>query len=58
MYQVLIKDGPKGDELEIHSPFSNDLKLDKGSIKKGINTFDSFNLSFLPNNPAFGKLNR
>ena len=56
MYQVLIKDGPKGDELEIHSPFSNDLKLDKGSIKKGINTFDSFNLSFLPNNPAFGKI--
>ncbi|MFS7200565.1 phage tail spike protein [Carnobacterium divergens] len=56
MYQVLIKDGPKGDELEIHSPFSNDLKLDKGGIKKGINTFDSFNLSFLPNNPAFGKI--
>ncbi|TFJ40132.1 hypothetical protein CKN73_07360 [Carnobacterium divergens] len=56
MYQVLIKNGPKGDELEIHSPFSNDLKIDKGSIKKGINTFDSFNLSFLPNNPAFGKI--
>lgn len=56
MYQVLIKNGPKGDELEIHSPFSNDLKLIEGSIKKGINTFDSFNLSFIPNNPAFGKM--
>ena len=41
MYQVLIKNGPKGDELEIHSPFSNDLKLIEGVIKKGINTFDS-----------------
>ncbi len=56
MYQVLIKDGPKGDELEIHSPFSNDLKLEKGSIKKGVNTFDSFEFSFLPNNPSFGRL--
>ncbi|MFS7402240.1 phage tail spike protein [Carnobacterium maltaromaticum] len=56
MYQVLIKNGPKGDELEIHSPFSNDLKLIEGVIKKGINTFDSFNLSFIPNNPAFGKM--
>lgn len=56
MYQVLIKDGPKGDELEIHSPFSNDLKLIKGSVKPGINAFDSFNFSFLPNNPSFGKL--
>ena len=56
MYQVLIKNGPKGDELEIHSPFSNDLKLIEGVIKKGINTFNSFNLSFIPNNPAFGKM--
>lgn len=56
MYQVLIKNGPKGDEIEIHSPFSNDLKLIEGSIKKGINTFDSFNLSFSAYNPAFGKM--
>lgn len=56
MYQVLIKNGPKGDELEIHSPFSNELKLIGGVIKKGLNTFDNFNLSFLPNNPAYGKM--
>lgn len=56
MYQVLIKNSPKGDELEIHSPFSNDLKLIKGSVKPGINAFDSFDFSFLPNNPSFGKL--
>ncbi|TFI86073.1 hypothetical protein CKN72_11000, partial [Carnobacterium divergens] len=56
MYQVLIKNSPKGDELEIHSPFSNDLKLTKGSVKPGINAFDSFDFSFLPNNPSFGKL--
>ncbi|TFJ76311.1 phage tail spike protein [Carnobacterium maltaromaticum] len=56
MYQVLIKNNPKGDELEIHSSFSNDLKLVGGVIKKGLNTFDNFNLSFLPNNPAYGKM--
>lgn len=54
MYRVVISND--GNETEIHSPYTNDLKLLVGIIKKGINTFESFDFSILPNNPGIGKL--
>lgn len=55
MYQVKIYNG--NDVTEIHSPYPNKIKLLEGSnIKKGINTFDSFEFSLLPDNPGFQKL--
>ena len=58
MYQVLIKDGPKGDELEIHSPFSNALKLDKGSIKKSLIRLIALIYLFYQITQLLEKLNR
>jgi len=55
MYQVKIYNN--GTETEIHSPKPNRIKVLEGSnIKKGINTFESFELSILPDNPGFQKL--
>lgn len=54
MYLVTIVND--GIETDIHTPYSDDLKLLSGSIKKGINTFDSFDFSFLPNNPGAYKM--
>ncbi|GGN54817.1 phage tail spike protein [Oceanobacillus indicireducens] len=54
MYKVtIINDGV---ETVIHSPHTDDLKLETGIIKKEINKIDSFNMSFFLNNPAYGKL--
>ncbi len=54
MYKVSIFN----DEIEtvIHSPHTNDLKLEAGTINKEINKIDSFDISFYMNNPAYGKL--
>lgn len=54
MYRVTIVNG--GTITEIHSPYTNGLKLESGSIQKEINKIDSFNMSFYQNNPAYGKL--
>lgn len=54
MYKVtMINDGV---ETIIHSPHTNDLKLETGTIKKEINKIDSFGMTFFLNNPAHGKL--
>ena len=54
MYKVSIFN----DDIEtvIHSPHSNELKLETGIIKKEINKIDSFSIGFHMNNPAYGKL--
>ena len=54
MYRVSIFND--GVETVIHSPHSNELKLETGTIKKEVNKIDSFNMSFHLNNPAYGKL--
>lgn len=54
MYRVTIINNDV--ETVIHSPDTNDLKLEEGSIKKEINKIDSFSMSFFQNNPAHGKL--
>lgn len=54
MYKVtIINDGV---DTVIHSPHTNDLKLETGTIKKEINKIDSFSMSFFLNNPAHGRL--
>src|SRR5690625_6371110 len=54
MYKVtIINDGV---ETVIHSPHTDDLKLETGTIKKEVNKVDSFNIGFYLNNPAYGKL--
>lgn len=54
MYKVSIFN----DDVEtvIHSPHSDSLKLETGTIKKEINKIDSFAIGFYMNNPAYGKL--
>lgn len=54
MYKVSIFN----DDVEtvIHSPHSDSLKLETGTIKKEINKIDSFSIGFYMNNPAYGKL--
>ena len=54
MYKVSIFN----DDVEtvIHSPHSDELKLETGTIKKEINKIDSFSIGFYMNNPAYGKL--
>lgn len=54
MYKVSIFN----DDIEtvIHSPHTDDLKLETGTIKKEINKIDSFSIGFFMNNPAYGKL--
>ena len=54
MYRVSIFND--GVETVIHSPHSNELKLETGTIKKEVNKIDSFNMSFHLNNPAYGEL--
>ncbi|MEN0666904.1 phage tail spike protein [Caldifermentibacillus hisashii] len=51
MYKVtLINDGV---EIVIHHPAFNDLKVQSGQIKQGINVADSFSFTILPNNPGY-----
>ena len=54
MYKVSIFN----DDVEtvIHSPHSDELKLETGTIKKEINKIDRFSIGFYMNNPAYGKL--
>lgn len=54
MYKVSIFN----DDVEtvIHSPHSDSVKLETGTIKKEINKIDSFSIGFYMNNPAYGKL--
>lgn len=54
MYKVSIFN----DDVEtvIHSPHSDEIKLETGTIKKEVNKIDSFAIGFYMNNPAYGKL--
>lgn len=56
MYEVKIINDEK--EIIIHSPvISSEVpRLENGTIKKSINSIDSFSFSFTPNNPAQNKL--
>lgn len=57
MYRVKIFAGPEDKKgTIIHSPKLNELKLDEGSIQKAINKIDSFDFSFNPYNPGYGKI--
>lgn len=51
MYKVtLINDGIK---TVIHHPFFNDVKVQTGQIKQGINVADGFSFTILPSNPGY-----
>ncbi|MFC4389149.1 phage tail spike protein [Gracilibacillus marinus] len=54
MYRVTIINDQE--EVVIHNPLVNGLKLMEGKIKKEINKVDAFNLTFHLNNPAYGKM--
>lgn len=54
MYRVSIHNGNQ--ETVIHSDKFNDIKLESGSIKQGINTADSFIFSILPFNRGYNQL--
>lgn len=51
MYEVTINNN--GVKTVIHNPQFNDIKLQSGQIKQGINAADSFSFSFLHNNPGY-----
>ncbi|MBM4762701.1 phage tail spike protein [Bacillus sp. B15-48] len=54
MYKVtLINDGVA---TVIHHPNFNDLKVQTGQIKQGINVADSFSFTILPNNPGYSQI--
>ncbi|MEK4750412.1 phage tail spike protein [Niallia sp. FSL W8-0177] len=55
MYLVSIINGDEKPTV-IHNAHFNNLKLQDGTIKKGINTVDSFNFSMLPSNPGYNKI--
>ncbi|MCB5235515.1 phage tail spike protein [Niallia circulans] len=44
------------DSLVIHHPHFNEIKVQDGTIKKGINTVDSFSFSLLPHNPGYNEI--
>lgn len=54
MYRVKILND--GEELIIHHPHFNDLKLSTGQIKQGINVAAGFTFSILPHNPGYNLL--
>ncbi len=54
MYIVSIINGE--DSLVIHHPHLNELKVQDGTIKKGINTVESFSFSILPQNPGYNEI--
>ena len=54
MYKVTITNDNV--DTVIHSPHSNGVKLETGTIKKELNKIDSFNMTFFLNNPAVNKL--
>lgn len=43
-------------DITIHNPNVNTVKLPEGSIKKEINLIDSFDFRIYPGNPGFGKI--
>lgn len=55
MYLVSIVNGDEK-PIVIHNQHFNNLKLQDGTIKKGINTVDSFNFSMLPSNPGYNQI--
>jgi len=54
MYRVKILND--GEEIIIHHPHFNDLKLSTGQIKQGINVAAGFTFSILPHNPGYNLL--
>ena len=54
MYKVTITND--GVSTTIHSPYINNLKLASGTVKKAVNSVDSFTMSFYINNPANSKI--
>ncbi|MFD9626968.1 phage tail spike protein [Peribacillus muralis] len=51
MYKITIINGKQ--ETVIHHPAFNELKVQTGQIKQGINVADSFSFTILPDNPGF-----
>lgn len=51
MYKVTLMNGKQ--ETVIHHPAFNDLKVQTGHNKQGINVADSFSFTILPDNPGF-----
>lgn len=54
MYRVKIYNN--NESTTIQEPLADDVRLLSGSLKKGINTFSSYEFSMLPNNPGLGKI--
>lgn len=54
MYRVTINNG--GEDITVHDPQVNDLKLESGVVKTEINKIDSFNIGLHPNNTGYGLL--
>ncbi|MDK8641336.1 phage tail spike protein [Niallia taxi] len=54
MFEVKIINN--GDEIIIHTPTVDGVKLPTGTIKQEINLIDSFNFSLYINNPGYGKI--
>lgn len=52
MYEVKIYND--NEEIVIHSPNVNDVKLESGVIKTEINAVDAFDLTMYMNNPGYG----
>lgn len=57
MYQVTMYDGLEDTVGQvIHSHTTGELKLKSGTIKQGINSFDTFSFDYLPNSPLFNNI--
>lgn len=57
MYQVTMYDGLEDKVGQvIHSHTTGELKLKSGTIKQGINSFDTFSFDYLPNSPLFNNI--
>lgn len=54
MYRVKIYNN--NESTTIQEPLADDVRLLSGSLKKGINTFSSYEFSMLPNNPGLSKI--
>jgi hypothetical protein len=56
MYIVKLKERPDSDEIVVHSPFVNGVKLVSGSITQGVNDIDSFDLEMDFSNPGYNHI--
>lgn len=54
MYQVTLTND--GKDTVIHSPHINDIKLQSGQIKQGINVADGFTFEIMPNNQGYNMI--